>query len=55
MSLAFENKQRSIATVFLMLLSLLVIGCGNDDSPSPDGSGAVDIEGPAFVLFYTNN
>ena len=54
MTLTFKTKQLTIITVLLTLLSLLIVGCGGSDSAVPAES-ATDIEGPAFVLFYTDN
>ena len=56
MTLTFKTKQRTIIAVLLTLLSLLVVGCGgSSESPAPDESTTTDLEGPAFVLFYTDN
>lgn len=55
MTLNFKAKHLAIIAALLTLLSLLVAGCGGDGSAAPDDSATADIEGPAFVLFYTDN
>ena len=55
MTLTFKIKQFTIIAALLTLLSLLIVGCGGSESPAPDASTTADIEGPAFVLFYTDN
>lgn len=55
MTLNFKAKHLAIIAALLTLLSLLVAGCGGDGSAESDDSATADIEGPAFVLFYTDN
>ena len=45
-------KQTTLLAALLTLVLFIVVGCGEETAVSPTST---NIEGPAFVLFYTDN
>lgn len=47
--------KKALVIVLLSCMALLGIGCGSSaENTSPSGPPATEIEGPAFVLFFTD-